>query len=201
MARYLEYAAKGQRNINWDGIRDVPMNGCMVCDLTDLPIKGIKDDTYDGIYSEHFIEHLTKEEGIELLKESMRILKPGGCIKTVWPSMEVVEHLQSDENLDGNEFVEHYYRFYIEKEHFHPKGFSAERKQDYVAAGLLHQKGEHKHLWYRHELTDALRDIGFGRIQQLEYGNSRIPEFANIDTPGTIRSAHSATVEAFKPWH
>lgn len=198
--RLLEFAAKGQRGIEWDGIRDTPMPGCRVHDLRDLPLSWVKDETYDGIYSEHFIEHITKEEGIALFKECMRILRPGGCLRTVWPPMDIVNWLSDKKNLDGNEFVEHYYRFYIQKEHFQPKGFNADRKQDYVAAGLLHQKGEHKYLWYKDDMITTLKGLGFKRVSELGYGQSRLQDFVNIDTPGTIRAAHSAVVEAFKPW-
>lgn len=198
--RYLEYAAKNMRSIEWDGIRDVPMSGVRVHDLTDLPIPWIKDNTYDGVYSEHFIEHLTKEEGIALFEETFRILKPGGTVKTVWPSMDFVERLQSDEDMEQDQFVQHYYQFYIQKEHFQPKGFTAERKQDYCAAGLLHQKGEHKHLWYTTEMVETLKDLGYTKVKMMNYQDSRLSAFRGIDTPGAIRAAHSATVEAVKPW-
>jgi|LWDU01.1.fsa_nt_gi predicted SAM-dependent methyltransferase len=198
--RLLEFAAKGQRGIEWDGIRDTPMPGCRVHDLRDLPLSWVKDETYDGIYSEHFIEHITKEDGIALFKECMRILKPSGCLRTVWPSMDFVNKISGKTNLDGDPFIEHYYRFYIQKEHFHPEGFNADRKQDYVAAGLLHQKGEHKHLWYEDEMMSELKDAGFGRIRKITYQDSRLPQFCGIETPGSIREAHSSVVEAFKPW-
>ena len=91
MARYLEIAAKGKRGLNWDAVRDVPVDGCMVYDLTNLPMEGVSDNSYDGIYSEHFIEHLYKYQGINFFIEALRILKPGGTIRTVWPPYEFVE--------------------------------------------------------------------------------------------------------------
>lgn len=200
MPKYLEFAAKQSRGINWDGIRDTPAQGCMVYDLRELPIKGVEDETYNGIYSEHFIEHLEREEGIELLKECLRILKPGGTIRTVWPPMEVVDWLRSDYDLSSNEFVKQYYAIYIQKHRFAPPNFKANRIQDYVAAGLLHQKGEHKYLWGIGELRSTMKKLGFVNIRQPEYGASRVLDFVNIDTPGMIREAHSAIIEAEKPW-
>jgi len=198
--RLLEFAAKGQRSIEWDGIRDTPMPGCRVHDLRELPIPWIKNETYDGIYSEHFIEHLEKEEGIALIQECMRILKPGGCLRTVWPSLDFVLRLESEEDMSNSDFVNHYHRFYNQVEHFHPKGFTAERKQDYVAAGIRHQKGEHKYLWSIQEMKDELKKLGFGRIKEPQYNWSTFERFKGIDTPGAIRAAHSAVVEAYKPW-
>ena len=197
--KYIEFAAKGIRNANWVGIRDVPMPGCIVQDLTDLPIKGVEDNTCDGIYSEHFIEHLEKDEGIALFKECMRILKPGGVIRTVWPPMEIVEWLQSDEDLSQDPFVKHYHQVYVLKHKFAPEGYENHRIQEQVAQGLLWQKGEHKYLWSSKELIEELKSIGFEDVNECEYGKSQVAEFNNIDTPDRIRRAHSVVVEAKKP--
>lgn len=40
-----------------------------------------------GIYSEHFIEHLTQAQGIRLLHECRRILKPGGVVRIATPDL------------------------------------------------------------------------------------------------------------------
>ena len=197
--KYLEFAAKEQRNANWDGIRDVTMPGCRVYDLTNLPIEGIQDNTYDGIYSDHFIEHLEKNQGSALFKECMRILKPGGVLRTVWPPMEIVEWLQSEKDLSENEFVKHYYQVYILRHKFSPPGYENHRIQEQVAQGLLHQKGEHKHLWSKSEMIQELEAVGFACAEECTYGESQIVEFNNIDTPNRIRKLHSAVVEAKKP--
>ena len=200
MAKYLEVAAKGKRGLNWDGVRDEPYPGCMVYDMTKLPMRGVSDNTYDGVYSEHFIEHLTKEEGEDYLFEMLRIMKPGGIIRTVWPSMDVVDWLRSSENLDDHPFVQHYYQFYIVKEKFAPPGKEHLSMQEQVAEGLLWQKGEHKYLWYKKELMDKLKELGYKMVKEYEYMASGCSEFKNIDTPGMIRKLHSAVVEATKPW-
>ena len=73
--RFLEIAGSKQRGLNWDAVRDVKMQGVMVYDMTDLPMKGVDDQTYSGVYNEHFIEHLTKDEGINFLKEMLRVMR------------------------------------------------------------------------------------------------------------------------------
>ena len=37
-----------------------------------------KDGTFEYVFSEHLIEHLTYPQGVSMLKESYRVLKPGG---------------------------------------------------------------------------------------------------------------------------
>lgn len=200
MGRYLEVAAKEKRGLNWDGVRDEPYPGCMVYDMTKLPMKGVSENTYDGVYSEHFIEHLTKNEGINYFKEMLRIMKPGGVIRSVWPPMDFVDWLRSDEDLENDAFVEHYYQMYIKKHKFAPSWAHNLSKQKQCAEGLLYQKGEHKHLWYKSELINALKELGYKMVKERKYMQSGINEFKNIDTPGRIRALHSAVVEATKPW-
>ena len=87
MPKYLEIAACEKRSSEWDAIRDIPdsENGVEEYDMRNLPMKGVSDNTYDGVYSEHFIEHLHKQEAEAFFVEMLRILKPQGTIRTIWP--------------------------------------------------------------------------------------------------------------------
>ena len=101
--RYLEIAAERKRGPEWTALRDVEKydkSGVEVYDMTNLPIKGYEDNTFDGIYSEHFIEHIFKYQGLNYLKECLRLLKPGGIVRTIWPPYDFVEKLISTE-LEG----------------------------------------------------------------------------------------------------
>ena len=197
--RFLEIAGSKQRGLNWDAVRDVPMPGVMVYDMRDLPMKGVLDETYNGVYNEHFIEHLTKDEGINFLKEMLRVMKPGGVIRTIWPPMEFVEWLRQEDDLDSHPWVQHYYQFYVVKHKFAPKGTEWMRIQDQCAEGIMWQNGEHKHIWSKKELIDTMKEIGYYNIKEMKYQQSIQPAFNNIDTPGDIRAFHSAVVEAMKP--
>jgi len=197
--RFLEIAGSKQRGLNWDAVRDVPMPGVMVYDMRDLPMKGVLDETYNGVYNEHFIEHLTKDEGINFLTEMLRVMKPGGIIRTIWPPMEFVEWLRQDDDLDNHPWVQHYYNFYVVKHNFAPKGTEFMRIQDQCAEGIMWQNGEHKHIWGKQELIDTLKEIGYYNVREMKYQKSLLPDFNNIDTPGEVRSFHSAVVEAMKP--
>lgn len=200
--RFLEIAAARKRGLNWDAVRDVadPANGVEKYDLTDLPMRGVQDQTYNGVYSEHFIEHLTKNEGIDFFKEMFRIMKPGGVIRSVWPPMEFVEWLRQDEDLDNHQWVQHYYNFYVVRHKFAPKGTEFMRIQDQCAEGIMWQNGEHKHIWRKQELVDCLKELGYTNVREYKYQQSGLPAFSNIDTPGDIRAFHSAVVEATKSW-
>jgi len=170
---------------------------CIIHDVTKLPLN-IKDNSFEGIYSEHFIEHLEKEQGINFFKEMYRILKPGGIIRTIWPSMDFVDYLRSDKDLSDTHFVKAYYNRFVLKYGYAPPGSKDKSLQEQCALSLLYQAGEHKYLWHKQELIDKLTEIGFVKVKECKYQQSDFSEFNNIDTPGRIREAHSAVVEAWK---
>ncbi len=45
------------------------------------------DHTFDYIFSEHLIEHLSYKEGLFMLREMFRILKPGGKVRIATPNI------------------------------------------------------------------------------------------------------------------
>ncbi len=200
--RFLEIAAGYKRGLNWDAIRDVadPAKGVEKYDLRKLPIENVSENTYNGVYSEHFIEHLTKEEGIAFFEEMLRILKPGGVIRTIWPPLEFVEWLRQKNDLSDHPWVKKYYNFYVVKHKFAPSDTDHLRVQDQCAEGIMYQNGEHKHIWSKFEMIDTLKMIGYIDVKEKEYQKSSMPDFQNIDTAGEVRSFHSAVIEARKPW-
>lgn len=201
MAKFLEIAAENPRGLTWEVMNLATHTGVQKGDATNLPLP-YSDNQFFGVYSEHFIEHIYKYQGINFFKDVMRILKPGGVVRTVWPPYEFVDLLVSGEELtpDQQMFVEHYYNFYIVKEKFSPPGNSHRSKREQCALGLLYQKGQHLYVWSKIEMMNMLKDLGYTNVKLMNYQDSTVADFKNIDTPGQIRALHSAVVEASKPW-
>ena len=199
MARYLEIAAEKPRGLNWTVMNLATHDGVSKGDATNLPLP-YGDKEFNGVYSEHFIEHMYKYQGINFFNKVKRILQPGGVVRTVWPPYEFVERLVSGEKLNEQEtnFVDHYYNFYVVKEKFSPPGNGHRSKREQCALGLLHQKGQHLHIWSKAEMIDTLKSLGFSDVKEHNYRESRVADFINIDTPGVIRALHSGVVEATK---
>jgi predicted SAM-dependent methyltransferase len=203
--KFLEIAGNFKRSPEWDVIRDMKVRGGIVHDMTKLPIPGIEDSVYDGVHSEHFIEHLTKDQGISFLKEMYRVMKDGAVIRTVWPSMDFVDQLKNDPSMETNSFVLMYNQYIIDRENPFSKPYynsfaniAQMSKREKAALRLLHQEGEHKHLWYKQELIDTLTEIGFKSAKEQSYRQSIIEPFNNIDNKDPMRTLHSTVVEAIK---
>ena len=84
MGKFLEVAAERPRGLNWEVMNLATHAGVVKGDATNLPLP-YNDNEFFGVYSEHFIEHLFKYQGINFFKDVLRILKPGGVVRTVWP--------------------------------------------------------------------------------------------------------------------
>jgi predicted SAM-dependent methyltransferase len=65
-----------------------------------------EEDTVDLIYSGQSIEHVTEEDGDIVLKESFRVLKPGGIMAIDTPN-GVVCRLQQEGFIDPDHKVEY----------------------------------------------------------------------------------------------
>jgi len=89
---------KSNRQIKLDlGGADPGENGWLSIDVTqqcdlywDLRL-GIPfpNSSIDALYSSHLFEHLTFKEGQELLKECIRVLKPGGIFSICVPNAQI----------------------------------------------------------------------------------------------------------------
>ena len=75
--------------VNLDLISD---NSDVIChDLTcGLPFP---DDCFDAVYHSHVLEHLKPNDGVKLLEECLRVLKPGGIARIVVPDLERIAKL------------------------------------------------------------------------------------------------------------
>ena len=69
--------------------------------LVGLPFK---ENTFDVIYSSHFIEHIPKDQLEIFLSDCLRVLKPKGVIRLITPDLEFLaqEYLQ---NIHSKEYL------------------------------------------------------------------------------------------------
>lgn len=53
-------------------------------------LQGIPFDerTFDFVYHSHILEHFSKADGVNLMKECFRVLKPGGILRVAIPDLE-----------------------------------------------------------------------------------------------------------------
>ena len=153
------------------------------------------DDSFDYVFSEHVIEHLTLEEGERMLGECFRVLRPGGTIRLSTPDLVFLTGLLKAERSPMGEA---YIRWAIEQ--FVPE-------QAWAGAVAVFNNGMrawgHRFIYDAQTLEAALRRAGFGKARRCEAGESRDPELRGLENVGRappgIIAAVSLILEAVKP--
>ena len=126
------------------------------------------DGVVEFLYSSHFIEHLFREDAERLLKESYRVLKPGGTIRISVPDLAHAISLYSKG----------------EKEKMLSSYFFVEDGGSYYA--------RHKYMYDFDMLAKALYDANFKDVQRCEFRKGLTPDIEILDN----RSDDSLFVEA-----
>ena len=72
-----------------------------VLNLKAYPLK-FKDNTFDLVYASHILEHFNKIKVLKVLKEWVRVLKPGGVLRISVPSFDNLSLIYNiDKNIDN----------------------------------------------------------------------------------------------------
>lgn len=61
-----------------------------------------EDASVDGVFSEHFFEHITQGQGLEFLRECRRVLKPGGVLRIAMPDLDELVRRYGDTDWRGD---------------------------------------------------------------------------------------------------
>lgn len=140
------------------------------------------DSSVDLIYSCHMLEHLTRSEALQFMKECRRVLSPGGAIRIVVPDLRrlIDSYLV---NSDADSFIDSLYVMDTEQE-----SFSSKLKCLFV--------GKRLHLWMydSQSLCQLMVSSGFSHPTVLPAGQTTIDGLINVDL--TERSEESLYVEA-----
>lgn len=130
----------------------------------------LKDQTADFVYSSHFLEHLFKQNAERLLKESYRVLKPGGIVRICVPDLAYAVLLYSQGKKE--QMLENY--------------FFVEDKESFLA--------RHKYMYDFELLKNLLEKIGFTQVERCFYQKGKTPDLEKLDN----RPDETLFVEAVK---
>jgi len=106
------------------------------------------DDSVDVVYSSHFLEHLSYQDGQAVLGETLRVLKPGGLVSVCVPDARMyIDAYLGNTQLDPS------------REFWEPAFVSSEGIDllNYVA----YMADEHKCMFDQQGLIDRLARAGF----------------------------------------
>lgn len=131
------------------------------------------DNTFDYIFSEHLIEHLTYDEAMAMLKECFRVMKAGGRIRIITPDIDSIINLRAAEKT---ELQKRYIKWHLET--FFPE--MGDCGEIFVINNAFSGFG-HRFLYDYKTLRNSLLKAGFEDIERTPYGISTDENLNGID--------------------
>jgi predicted SAM-dependent methyltransferase len=152
----------------------------------------LPDSSFQYVFGEHVIEHLTQSAGSALLAEIHRILRPGGVVRMTTPDLMKIIALYEDRNpVIG---LADYSRF-LDGE----TGGKPHELRCQVLNDLMRQWG-HRYIYDEEDLAAKLTETGFQQIERVEPGQSQHPQLKGAEQrPEWQNQAEAMTLEATKP--
>ena len=120
------------------------------------------DNSVRFVFSEHFIEHITRPEAVRLLRECWRVLVPGGVLRLSTPSLQWIVAKYLERNL-------------------------TERGDLWRPATPCQMMNEglrswgHQFVYDADELRDVLAEAGFAAVEWAGWRQSRHPELNDLE--------------------
>jgi predicted SAM-dependent methyltransferase len=133
----------------------------------------LPDSSFDLVFNEHMIEHLSYPEGRHCLAECHRILRPGGRIRVATPSIDRLIQLYDPE-------LTYLQRRYMQ---WSTETFIAEADAilpGFIINNMLRSFG-HKFVYDEQTLRHALESSGFLDVEVCRVGESSDPRLAGLE--------------------
>jgi SAM-dependent methyltransferase len=134
----------------------------------------LPSQSFDFIFCEHFIEHISLDAAVLCLQEVFRCLKAGGVFRVATPDLQRYVNLFSD-------------RLTPEEKRFLDQSaaiYAWDRISACIALNHLVYNWGHRFLYTREELTDLLNRAGFADIYEMPIGESSYHALCGIEQPG-----------------
>ena len=136
----------------------------------------LPSNAFDYVYSEHVVEHLTYPDGLFMLRESCRVLRPGGTLRVATPSLDVLLDLFTPDKTDQQE---RYIRFMVDR--WLPE--IGKYREAMVLNNAL-RNWWHLFVYDRATLQDAVETAGLTDVRFYGYGESDTPMLRNLEQAG-----------------
>ena len=149
----------------------------------------IASNSVEYVFCEHFIEHLTYQQGIQFFKEVARILSPTGVFRISTTSLEDLcrEYCAKSQIAD---------RLVLRNESY---GYQFGRTHSAILNKAFYAD-KHNHIYDHATLVQTLQDVGFSEIVRTQIGESTRTALLQIERHhvGTILDDFMLVVECTK---
>lgn len=147
----------------------------------------LPEGSCDYIYSSHFFEHLEYRDGLRLMHDCHRALRPGGVFRVALPTFKGLfsRYLQADEKSGLSPALSKQILNLLPD--LEP---GTETMVDWINYGV-YQRGEHHYIYDENKVVLLLRSIGYSSVEESQYEEG-------MDPDTEARRKYSFYVEAVK---
>ena len=137
-------------------------------------VKGlpIEINSCKGVYCSHILEHLSLNDFRIALKNTYKILKPGGLFRLVLPDLEHSIKQYSNNNSSDAAFL--FMQNTLLGYEYRPKGFKA-------IIALWFGNSQHFWMWDYKAILSELSNAGFKNVKRAYYNSSEDPYFNGVE--------------------
>ena len=132
------------------------------------------DDSFNYVYSEHLIEHLSYAQAVNMLRECHRVLKPSGVIRIATPNIRFLVDLYQNPDKPVN-------KAYIKWSANGGGGGPVFPEHAIFVINKFHRAWGHKYIYDQEALSNLMQENGFSHICRCEIGESTEPALQHVE--------------------
>jgi hypothetical protein len=125
----------------------------------------VANGTLDGFYASHVLEHLPRQECMDLLRRVRLWLKPTGLVRIVLPDLRQLANQYMEGKIGADRFVD--------RMHMAVDGMSAWK--------IMSSHAYHRWMYDVASFTAILNSLGYDNIQVCQVAESALAGFAELD--------------------
>ncbi|WP_343673099.1 methyltransferase domain-containing protein [Chitinophaga sp.] len=146
-------------------------------------LPGIAENAADGVYCSHVLEHLTYEDFLIAVRNTYRILKPGGIFRCVVPDLEKAarEYVEDLTNHDQEANAKFLQKTRLGKTH-RRRGIKGLLQNTYG-------NSDHLFMWDTLSLSNELYRAGFSYVRPATFNDSEDEMFKLVESEGRFKNA------------
>ena len=180
-----DYMARHKTRKLQVGAGDILLEGWLNTDLIPTPEIAwvdvreplpLPDQSFDYIFSEHVIEHVSYADGAQFIRDCFRVIKPGGRLRLATPNLGFITGLHHDPATPESDT---YIRWTTDR--YLPD--APKTAPGFVVNNMFYNWG-HRFVYDAETLAASLESAGFQEIRQFCAGESDDPVLRGLESHG-----------------
>jgi len=132
----------------------------------------VNSESCEAVYCSHVLEHLALQDFRMALRNTLRLLRPGGTFRLVVPDLEFLanQYLNNSSSRAAHEFMTETY-------------LGHEKRMRGLKGLAFSWLGNSQHLWMWDfkAMEMELVDVGFANVRIANFGDSKVERFADVE--------------------